>query len=175
MIKTNQIFFRNTAATYLELEHLLWQTRLIEILTKCKNPNQLAGVNFVPIKSAPDNNTDLSTIILLKNSVEVQGIGKPFCNEDWGEKQPKSENFSEKMRLVSTILVTAKPLILKLRNYQTGITLEYDLLYYVEAKTNDLLHLISVLIKNQPTFFNDPDTVILGIHKESDIEVRNLI
>jgi hypothetical protein len=129
-------------------------------------------MNFVPIKTAPDNNCDLSTIILLKNSVEAQGIGKPFCHEELGSEKIKTENFSEKMRLVSTILITSKPLILKIRNYQTGITLEYDLLYYTEARTNDLLHVISVLIKNQPSFFNDPDTVIIGMKQGSENKVR---
>ena len=76
------------------------------------------------------------------------------------------------MRLVSTILVTSKPLIICLRNYQTGISLEYDLIWYTEANTNDLLHAISVLIKNQPDFFNNPDTVIIGAeNKENQLEV----
>ena len=126
----------------------------------------------MPLKTAPDNNSDLTTIILLKNSVETQAIGKPFCHEELKGDKIKTENVSEKMRLVSTILVTSKPLILKLRNYQTGITLEYDLIYYKEATSNDLLHVISVLIKNQPNFFNDPDTIILEQKEEQTLKVN---
>jgi hypothetical protein len=112
--------------------------------------------------------------MLLKNSSQQQGIGKPFCHDEFGKNAAKNTNFAEKMRLVSTILVTSKPLIIKLQNYQTAITLEYDTIWYNEANTNDLLHAVSVLIKNQSCFFNDPDTVIIGKQTENNqLEVRN--
>ena len=141
-------------------------------MTDCKNPTQLANTNFVPIRSAPENRDDVTTIIILKNSAESQGIGKPFCHEEFGKKATKNENFAEKMRLISTILITSKPLIVILKNYQTGITLEYDLIWYSEATTNDLFHAISVITKNQQDYFNNPDTIIIGAkNKENKLEV----
>jgi hypothetical protein len=122
----------------------------------------------VPIRSAPDNNFDTSTIILLKNSFQTQGIGKPFRHEEFLPGAIKKDNFAEKMRLISTILVTSKPLIIKLHDYKSGIALEYSILYYTAAKTNDFLHLISVLVKNQPKYFEDPDTVIIGVKTEEN-------
>jgi hypothetical protein len=62
-----------------------------------------------------------------------------------------------------------------MKNYQTGITLENDLIWYSEAKTNDLFHAISVITKNLPNFSNNPDTIIIGAKNEdNELEVITL-
>jgi hypothetical protein len=114
----------------------------------------------VPIKTAPNNNAKLSTILMLVNSQEHQGIGKLFIHENLAKNQ--TGIISEKMNLVCSIFLTTTPVAIKIMDYHSEIKLEYNFLIDKTTKSTDFMHMISVIIKNQSNFFQDPEMVLVG-------------
>jgi hypothetical protein len=154
------MIFRNAAGNFLELEHILWRTQILKKIENCTNPSELANINLVPLKTSPNNTNNVSTILLLTNSHQHQGLGKMLVHENLTIKNDGKN--SEKMKLLSTILLTTTPLKIKILDYHSEIVLEYSLLIGENAKSTDFFHAISTIIRNQVKFFEDPGLVIIG-------------
>ena len=123
-------------------------------------------MNIVPIITSPENTAKISTILLLSDSQKHQGLGKLITHEELSTRNEKTN--SEKMKLLSTILTSSTPMILKICDYHSEIELEYSFLIDDNTKSSDFLHFVSVIIQNQNNFFEDPEMVILGTNTSGE-------
>ena len=154
------------------MEHSQWRANILKEIESCENPVQLSKINFVPIRTAPGNNENVSNIILLVNNTEHVGLGKPFIQEIGDKNQPP-----EKMCLISTILINTRPISIVIMDYHSEISLEYNFLSNEKTKSIDLFHFISVIIMNQEDFFKEPEMILIGTKTSGEkpkVKIRNL-
>ena len=125
-------------------------------------PEELSNTNLVPIRTGFGNNHETNNIMLLVTGRDDQGIGKIFLHDDLSKSAEIEPQQSDKMKLVTTILMSSAPLIIKLQNYETGLTMKFHSLMSLNTKSTDIFHLAAVLIKNLSENYPEAETIVMG-------------
>ena len=79
-------------------------------------------------------------MLLLRNSNEIEGIGKLFVHEKTDNNEELIQ--TEKFKLISSILISTFPIKIKIIDYHSEIELEYDFLVNKKSKSIDFFNAI---------------------------------
>ena len=154
--------FSDPAQTILEFEHLKLRAKISTKLMSTEDPEELSNTNLVPIRTGFGNNQETNNIVMLVTGRDDQGIGKIFIHDEITKNNEMEKQQSDKMKLLSTILMSSAPLVIKLQNYETGLTMKFHALMSFNTKSTDVIHLASVLVKNLECNFPEAETIVMG-------------
>ena len=127
-----------------------------------EDPEEISKTNLVPIRTGFGNTQETNNIMMLVTGKDDQGIGKLFIHDDQKKIGNDDPQQSDKIKLITTILMSSSALVVKLQNYDTGITMKFHTMISQNTKSTDLIHLVSILIKNLEDHYPDAETIVIG-------------